>query len=355
MTTIVPVILSGGAGSRLWPLSTQDRPKQFSRPLGGATMFAQTLGRVSSTKTLCFAQPRVVCGSSHVVLAREAASEAGVNALSFVLEPMARNTAPALAATALVQAQTDPDAIMLVLPADHLIASPENFHDACQTAAIAAQAGSIVTFGIVPDCPETGYGYIKQGEKVLDGVYQIETFKEKPDLATAQSYLADGSYAWNAGIFMFKCSVFLRELELHAPEVLGAAREAVKQGIQDGDALTLDSAHFSTAPSISIDFALMEKTRHGVIVPVDMGWNDIGSFATIWDVSDKDTLGNVTVGAAQTFDCSNCLVQSEAQNVAVIGLSDIMVIVTPAGILVAPRERAQDVRLAADHFKARSV
>jgi mannose-1-phosphate guanylyltransferase / mannose-6-phosphate isomerase len=352
MMTLIPVILSGGAGSRLWPLSTTERPKQFSRPLGEQTMFAQTLARVASTGTLKFATPLVVCGSSHAALARASGREAGIGEMRFVLEPMARNTAPALAATALVQAQTDPEALMLVLPADHLIADTGAFHAACAKAAVAAQAGAIVTFGIVPDGPETGYGYIKQGPEVSQGVFAIDTFREKPDLETAKAYLASGDYAWNAGIFLFKCATFLRELEHYAPDVLAAAKGAVEAGSTEGDTLTLDAKYFATANSISIDFAVMEKTNHAMVVPVDMGWNDIGSFATIWEISDKDSRGNVTTGAAQVFDGANCLVQSEAQNVAVIGLQDIMVIVTATGILVAPRARAQDVRLAADHFKA---
>jgi mannose-1-phosphate guanylyltransferase / mannose-6-phosphate isomerase len=349
---IVPVILSGGAGSRLWPVSTDMQPKQFHALSGELSMFAETAKRVISGEDLAFAAPMVVCGERHLLLAREALAQAGVHEATFLLEPVARNTAPALAAAALVQAQRNPDALMLVLPADHVIARPDILRQACKAATQTALDGRIVTFAIVPDGPETGYGYIKKGPQLAEGIFELEAFREKPDLEVAKSYINSGDYAWNAGIFFFKASTLIEELTKHAPQILAAARDAVDFARRDEDGtIHLDIEAFAAAPSKSIDYAVMEHTAHAAIAPVDMGWSDVGSFATLWELGQKDALGNVEQGPVLVVDSQGCLVRSDAINVAVIGVSDIMVIATATGVLVIPRDRAQDVRIAADGFK----
>lgn len=351
---ITPVILSGGAGSRLWPLSTHTKPKQFHALTGAVTMFGQTLQRVASGQSVHFGPPLVICGLSHLQPVREELANAHVAEATIVLEPKPRNTAPALAVAALIQAETDPEALMLVLPADHVIARPDNLHKACSDAYSAASGGRIVTFAITPTAPETGYGYIKRGEPLGGGVFAVEAFREKPDSATAEAYLADGHFAWNAGIFFFKASAFLDELKTHAPEVLAAARDAVTNSRREAGQVYLAEADFVKAPSISVDYAVMEPTARAAVVPVDMGWNDVGSFLTLWDLGDKDAHQNVAQGPVALFDTQACLVRSEEVPVALIGVEDLVVIATSQGILVMHKDRAQDVRLAADAFKTKN-
>jgi mannose-1-phosphate guanylyltransferase / mannose-6-phosphate isomerase len=351
MKPITPVILSGGAGSRLWPLSTQDKPKQFHALHGPNTMFAETLARIVPGQALSFGAPIIVCGVDHAVRVGEELSRANIEGARLILEPSARNTAPALAAAALLQAELDDEALMLVLPADHIIASPKELHQACSDAREIAQSGKLVTFAIKPLSPETGYGYIKSGPGLTQRVFAIEAFVEKPNLETAQAYLADGRYSWNAGIFFFKASALICELQLHAPQVLDQARQALAKSQRDGALIKLDGVCFAGAPSISIDYAVMEPTAHGAVIPVDMGWNDVGSFATLWELADKDDTGNATAGPAALFDAANCYVSADTIPVALIGVTDLIVISTPQGILITSRDRAQDVRLAAQAFK----
>ena len=348
---ITPVILSGGAGSRLWPLSTRTKPKQFHALAGAVTMFGQTLKRVAADQAVRFGAPLVICGLSHLGPVSEELARENVTDATIVLEPKPRNTAPALAVAALIQAERDPEALMLILPADHVIAFPERLHQACLHAGAAAIDGRIVTFAVTPTSPETGYGYIKRGEELGNGVYGVEAFREKPDLATAEAYLADGHYAWNAGIFFFKASAFLAELSIHAPEVLIAARAALVAGRSEADRIYLEEAAFVQAPSISVDYAVMEPTDRAAMVPVDMGWNDVGSFLTLWELADKDADANVAQGPTALIDTQGCLVRSEDVPVALIGVKDLVVIATAQGILVMHKDRAQDVRLAADAFK----
>lgn len=314
-------------------------------------MFGQTLERVAADQAVRFSAPLVICGLDHLgPVSEELAREHVVDA-TIVLEPKPRNTAPALAVAALIQAERNPEALMLVLPADHVIARPERLHEACLDACAAALEGRIVTFAVTPTSPETGYGYIKRGEALAEGVFAVESFREKPDIATAEAYLADGNYAWNAGIFFFKASAFLAELNTHAPAVLIAAREALSQGRRDAGHIYLDEAAFVQAPSISVDYAVMEPTDLAAVVPVDMGWNDVGSFLTLWDLAEKDADANVAQGPTALFDTRSCLVRSESVPVALIGVKDLVVIATAQGILVMHKDRAQDVRLAADAFK----
>ena len=350
---ITPVILSGGAGSRLWPLSTQKKPKQFHALAGEISMFGQTLRRVSTQHAVQFSAPLVVCGLDHLEPVREELTREQIVNATIILEPKPRNTAPALAVAALIQAEQDPDRLMLVLPADHVISRPERLHQACLDACNAAMDGNIVTFAVTPTAPETGYGYIKSGLRLSEGVYAVEAFVEKPDLATAEAYLADGSYAWNAGIFFFRASAFLSELKTHAPEVLEAASNAVAASRREHDCIHLDEASFIKAPSISVDYAVMEPTEHAAVVPVDMGWNDVGSFLTLWELAEKDEAANVAQGPNALFDAKGCLVRSDGIPVALIGVENLVVIATEQGILVMHKDRAQDVRLAANALKPR--
>jgi mannose-1-phosphate guanylyltransferase/mannose-6-phosphate isomerase len=347
---ITPVILSGGAGSRLWPLSTAARPKQFHALAGPKTMFAETLARVAVEGGL-FGPPMVVCGAAHRAHVEAELAAAGVADATIVLEPVARNTAPALAVAALAQAARDPLALMLVLPADHVIARPQALIEACARARAVAEAGRIVTFAVTPTRPETGYGYIKSGPALGEGLFEVAAFREKPDLAAAEAYLAAGDHAWNAGIFFFQAQAFLEQLARHAPAVLAAARRAFEGATRTGGALALDADAFSAAPAISVDYAIMEPTDMAAVAPVDMGWSDVGSFATLWELAQKDAAGNALDADARAFDSADCLVRSGGLKVALIGVRDLMVIATPEGLLVAPRDRAQDVRLANDAFK----
>lgn len=317
-------------------------------------MFGQTLKRVAADQVARFGAPIVICGLSHAGPVSEELARENVTDATIVLEPKPRNTAPALAVAALIQAERDPEALMLVLPADHVIAFPERLHQACLHAGAAATEGRIVTFAVTPTSPETGYGYIKSGKALGDGVYAVEAFREKPDSATAEAYLADGHYAWNAGIFFFKASAFLAELNTHAPEVLIAARKALAKSQREGGCVYLEEAAFVQAPSISVDYAVMEPTDRGAVVPVDMGWNDVGSFLTLWDLAEKDADANVSQGPTALFDTKGCLVRSEEVPVALIGVENLVVIATAQGILVMHKDRAQDVRLAADAFKIKS-
>jgi mannose-1-phosphate guanylyltransferase / mannose-6-phosphate isomerase len=351
---IVPIILSGGAGSRLWPVSTHAKPKQFHALGGGQTMFAETLARVGKGEGISFAPPIVVCGAHHEAYVVEELAAMGQDQATILLEPLARNTAPALAAAALVQCERDPEALLLVLPADHVIAYPAILHAACRAATPSAQNGEIVLFAVVPDSPATGYGYIKRGAALTPEVFKVDAFVEKPNLETAQDYLASGDYAWNAGIFFFKAATLVKELERHAPDILQAARQAVTKAKREGQTIHLDHDAFAQAPSKSIDYAVLEVTDHAAVVPVDMGWNDVGSFSTLWDIGVKDGGQNVVTGHVALFDTTNCLVTTKDLPVALIGVTDLMVIVTETGILIAPKDRAQDVRLAADAFKPKA-
>jgi mannose-1-phosphate guanylyltransferase/mannose-6-phosphate isomerase len=351
MKPIIPVILSGGAGSRLWPLSTKTKPKQFHVLHGANTMFADTFARVSPGQALNFGPAMIVCGVDHCDPVKCELDNAKAVGATLILEPMPRNTAPALAAAALLQLERDPDALMLVLPADHVILHPDRLHQACADAREIAQSGKIVTFAIEPESPETGYGYIKRGLELAPGVFTVESFREKPDLATAQSYLDDGSFAWNAGIFYFRASALIDELGQHAPEILAFVREAVAKGARENNVLALDPLSFGQAPSISFDYAVMEPTSHGAVVPVSMGWSDVGSFATLWELGAKDENGNVARGRVELFDSADCYVNSHEVPVALIGVTDLVVISTPQGILITKRDRAQDVRLAAEALK----
>lgn len=347
---ILPVIMSGGSGTRLWPLSTTEAPKQFHALATDNTMIQETALRLSGED---FLSPVVICGRGHLDLATRQLDLIGRTPQSVVLEPMARNTAAVAAVAALSGEAIDPEALVLLVPADHVITDPDAFRAAIARAAATAK-GRIVTFGIHPAHPETGFGYIERGGDLADGVFEIASFREKPDLETAKGYVASGRFDWNAGIFLFSPQVMLQELQAHAPEVLDHTKDAYQKARRDGIVVSLDDQAFARVPSISVDYAVMENTKVSAVVPCDIGWADVGGFAELWRLGVKDPAENHVKGDAILIEAQNCLVHNSGGGpAAIIGLNDIMLISTPAGVLVAPISRAQDVKKAAEAAKAR--
>lgn len=355
MPTIIPVILSGGAGTRLWPLSRQSKPKQFHAFGAEGTLFGETARRFSGQiGDVTFASPIVVCNERQVDAARESLAQAGVTPMAFLLEPMGRNTAPAAIAAAVFAAETDPSALLLVTPSDHLVGSPEKLVEAIQDAAPAASAGKIVTFGIQPTGPETGYGYIRQGAKAPTGraVFAIDTFAEKPKLADAQRMLDEGGWLWNAGMFLFGAGAMVAEAAALADCILDNARIAIDKGHRNHDVIRLDGAGFSGCPSEPFDIAIMEKTQNGAVVPVSPEWSDVGSWAALWEIAAKTPEGNA--GEAVFIDAENCLVRAEGVDVAVLGVKDLIVVVSDGAVMILPREQSQRVRDVVEHFKSKN-
>ncbi|WP_049621950.1 mannose-1-phosphate guanylyltransferase/mannose-6-phosphate isomerase [Frateuria defendens] len=348
---LIPLILSGGSGTRLWPVSRRNLPKQFLCLSGEGTLFQQTVTRTRLLSDV--ASPIVVASDDHRFLAADQLIEAGVENATIVLEPLARNTAPAIALGALKALEQDPEALLLVLPADHLIGAPETFSAAVEHALPAARDGWLVTFGIKPDRPETGFGYIRRAESVGAGAYRVERFVEKPDLATAEGYLADGGYSWNSGMFLFKASRYLEELGEHAPAMLAAVREAYAAATRDLDFVRIGKEAFAKVPEDSIDYAVMEKTRRAAVVPVDCAWSDIGSWSALWLTGEKDAEGNLREGDTLAVNTRNSLVRThERHMVATVGVDDLIVVTTPDATLVAHRDAAQDVKKVVDQLKA---
>ena len=351
---ILPVILSGGSGTRLWPMSRALYPKQFVQGLSGQpeALLSATLARVAASD---FLAPIVVCNNAHRFLVREQAAQVGATLDAIVLEPLARNTAPAIAVAALMAAERNPKAVLVVLPSDHMIEDADAFRDAVRQAAKSAAAGHIVLFGIQPTGPHTGYGYIKKGGKVEDGRsdgFEVESFMEKPDLETAERYVKDGAYLWNSGIFVFAARSFLAELALHAPEVLQAAREALGKASKDLGFLRLDAEAFAKAPSISVDYAVMEKTDKAVVFPLATSWSDLGSWASLWDAAPRDADGNFVHGDALVEDTTGCYIRSEKALVSTIGVKDLVIVETQDAVLVADKSRSQDVATIVERLKA---
>ncbi|MCW8914453.1 MAG: mannose-1-phosphate guanylyltransferase/mannose-6-phosphate isomerase [Magnetovibrio sp.] len=343
MSTIVPVILSGGSGTRLWPMSRTLYPKQLQSLYSDRSMLVETAARVSGEG---FGEPIIICNGEHRFIIAEQMLKAGLNPRSIVLEPVGRNTAPAAAVAAMMLIESDPDALMLLMPSDHLISKPDAFLAACAQAQIAANEHALVTFGIVPSAPETGFGYIRQGEPLVgyDGCYQVQNFVEKPDLATAKGYLDEGGYFWNSGIFLFKAQNYLDELGRSHPEMIRLCQQAVDKGQRDMDFFRLDDKSFHDIVGNSIDYAVMEKTDHAAVVPVDMGWDDVGSWSALWAVGEKDVDQNILVGDVVTHDVKNSYVRSSGQLVASIGMKDTIIVATDDVVLVADKDRAQDVK-----------
>ena len=348
---LVPVILSGGAGTRLWPLSRELYPKQLLRLVAERTMLQETVARTEGLPGL--ARPIVVCNENHRFMVAEQLRELGTAPQAIVLEPQGRNTAPAAAIAALlVSGGADADPVLLVLPADHVITDVPAFQAAVAVGRVAAESGSLVTFGVVPDRTETGYGYIRRGAGP-GPAFSVAKFVEKPDSATARGYVESGEYYWNSGMFMFRASAYLAELGRYAPAMLAACRAALAAAGRDLDFLRLPAQEFASCPSDSIDYAVMEKTDRAVVVPLAAGWSDVGSWAALADALPRDAEGNVTAGDVLTEDSSGCYLHSTSRLVAAVGLRDHVVVETKDAVLVAPRDRVQDVKELVAELKAR--
>lgn len=345
MAIIQPVVLSGGAGTRLWPLSRALYPKQFIRFSDGQpeSFLAAALKRLAPAGG--FAAPIIVCNNDHRFLVKDEAERAGVRPKAIVLEPTARNTAPAVAVAALLAEREDPEGILVVMPSDHVIRDAARFAAAVRQAAAIANTGKLVLFGITPDTPHIGYGYIRRGAPLdgFDGAFAVAAFTEKPDRETAAAYLAAGGYAWNSGIFVLGARVFLCELERFEPAVLAAARAAVAGARSDLGFLRLDAEAFAAAPGISIDYAVMEKTERAAVMPIDVGWSDVGSWSSLWELSPRDGDGNAVHGDALLEATRNCYIASQKSLVATMGVENLVIVDTPDALLVADRTRAQDV------------
>ncbi len=351
--TIVPVILSGGAGKRLFPLSRMLYPKQLL-PLGGTrTMIQETAQRVADRAR--YAPPFMVCNHEHRFIVAEQMREISVVPGEIILEPEGRNTAPAAAVAAELIARADPSALMLLLPSDHIVEDVAAFDEAVtQAAAAIAASPGLMTFGIRPTAPETGFGYIERGD-IWSGsqAYQVAQFREKPDLATAEAWLAAGRHDWNSGMFLMPVTLFLAELQRHAPAVLEGARNAIADGLRDLDFFRLDPAAFAATPSISIDYAVMEHTDKAGVVPAALGWSDVGSWGALWDIAEKDADGNVLRGDVVQHGSSNSYARSEGrQLVSLVGVRDLVVIATDDVVLVAERSKTQDVKALVEKLEA---
>ena len=349
MAQCIPVIMSGGAGTRLWPASRRDRPKQFLPLVTERSMFTETLARVPEGPL--YAAPIIVGSAAHDTLIRGALDSAGVVAQHILLEPEGRNTAAAICLAALQIGEKDMGAAMLVLPSDHVVADKTAFDAAIQTAITAALDGAIVTFGIVPDGPETGYGYIRAGDPRAGGGFGIHSFTEKPDRATAEAWLAEGGYSWNSGIFMFTAESILAEMQTHCPEILAACRAALAGARVAGTMIYPDATAFTTAEALPIDIAVMEKTQKGVVLPVDMGWNDVGSWSALWQSRTRDSDDNALHGDTLVVDARNNFVFADSRLVVLAGMEDVVVIETQDAVLVMPKSESQRVKQVVETLK----
>ncbi|MBF0309791.1 MAG: mannose-1-phosphate guanylyltransferase/mannose-6-phosphate isomerase [Magnetococcales bacterium] len=342
----IPVILSGGSGTRLWPLSREHYPKQFLPVLEEHSLFQSTLKRTSHIAGI--SPPLLVCNQGHRFLVAEQARDAGIEPLGILLEPEGRNTAPAVATAALHLAERFPDALLLVLPADHVIGDEAAFQQAMDQAATTASAGYLVTFGVVPGHAETGFGYIQKGASLPapapDTARAIARFVEKPDLPTAEAFLQSGQFLWNSGMFLFPIGLFLEEMARHAPEVLRLCRDALSTATRDLDFIRLPREPFLHVPSISLDHALFERTDRAAVVPLAAAWSDVGSFNSLWGVDRRNPSGNAVRGDVLAMDTTNCYLRSEHRLLATLGLNNMVVIETGDAVLVAPMDRAQEIK-----------
>ena len=348
--TVVPVILSGGSGTRLWPVSRESFPKQFWGLLKHDTsMIVDTALRGRGPG---FAAPVIVCNNEHRFLVAEQLRNAGVPDARILLEPVGRNSAPAAAAAALLVAQTDPQAVIWMMAADSAIADVDALHETLAKAVAGARAGRIVTLGMRPSGPETGYGYMEVGAPLpgAPGVHAVARFIEKPDAAGAAALVADGAL-WNAGMFVFTAETMLEELQVHAPEVLAAVRRALEGATHDLDFVRLDTAAFTASPNISLDYAVAERTQRIAVVPADLVWSDVGSWGALWELGDKDADGNVAVGDVLMEGAAHCYARSDGILTAVVGLQDAVVVVTEDAVLAMHRSRSQDVKKVVDRLK----
>jgi len=339
---IVPVILSGGSGTRLWPLSRKQYPKQYLPLAGDNTMLQETILRLKGLDNL--ADPIIVCNADHRFLVAEQCQQIGIKNPIILLEPVGRNTAPAIAAAALQSLKQTDDAVLLVLSADHVIQDVEAFHQAINIASSQAQAGKLATFGIVPTDANTGYGYIKSSADGNNGAHKVEEFVEKPDLETAEKYSEQGNYLWNSGMFMFKATTLIDELTMHSPDIVKLVSDAVNNAEQDLDFIRLNKQAFELSPSDSIDYALMEKSSNVVVVPLDAQWNDIGAWSALHDIGTKDANGNVIKGDVIAQDTTNTYINANHHMVATIGVDNLIIVDTPDATFIATQDKAQEVK-----------
>ena len=340
---IIPVIMAGGSGSRLWPMSRALYPKQLIDIYNDHTMLQNTLYRLDGIKDL--GAPLIICNEVHRFMTAEQLRQIGVNPGAIILEPEGKNTAPAVALAALNALKADEDPTLLVLPADHVITDQAAFLKTFEKGIVPAGKGRLVTFGIVPSAPATGYGYIRMGKGMPDtGAFEIDAFVEKPDLKTAAAYVESGQFCWNSGMFMFRASAILKELDTFASHTLALCRTALDKGESDLDFFRLDKETFEAIEPDSLDCAVMEKTDKGVVIPLDAGWNDLGSFDALWETGDKDEKNNVMSGDVIVHDVTNTFVHSETRLVTAIGLDSFVIVETADAVLVAPREKVQEVK-----------
>lgn len=345
---IVPVIMSGGAGSRLWPASRQAMPKQLLPLVTEQTMVQETAQRLSGD---LFHPPVFICNAAHAAPIRAQMNDIEQSVSSIIVEPMGRNTAPCAVVAALYAKESDPEALILLAPADHHVTKPEAFRRSVAAAIPAAQKGCLVTFGIAPDAPETGYGYIHQGEAIAPGAFEVKAFKEKPNRETAQGYLDQGGYFWNAGIFLFSPDALLLEMKKFHPEIVEQSTQAYRRAAISSGRIDLDEACFADCPSESIDYAVMEPTDKAAVVPADIGWNDIGSFTSLHALK-KGENGNAIKGDVIAYDTQNSLIETDGPLVTTVGMEGIAVIVKDGSILVAKLDAAQDVKKIVETLKA---
>lgn len=349
---IQPVLLSGGVGSRLWPVSRERYPKQLQIIHGDRSLIQDTALRVAEAAR--YAQPLIICNEDHRFIIAEQFRDINIPPAGIILEPVGRNTTPAAAIAALVASDADPDAILLLLPADHAILDQPAFQAAVANAHHLAAQGYLVTFGIKPQYPETGYGYIRRGAPIpgTDNAFHVAAFTEKPDLPRAEAFIAGGDHYWNSGMFMMPARVLIEELRRYSPETLTAVREALDLAKRDSDFLRLDATAFAKAPNLSIDYAVMEKTDKAAMVSADIGWTDVGTWSALWDISAKDDNGNASVGTVLHVDAKNTYVRCEDGRVAaIVGVDDVILVTTDDAVLLVHRDRAQDVKHVVDALK----
>lgn len=346
---IVPVIMAGGFGSRLWPISRQQHPKQFLPLIDDLSMLQVTIQRLSGLVT---AEPQLICNEQHRFLAAEQMRQIGLENANILLEPEGRSTAPAIALAALRAVQDGEDPVLLVLAADHHIQDVKAFHRSVLTALPFAESGKLVVFGIDPTSPETGYGYIERGEALDGGGYKVKQFVEKPSVAVAESYLAQGCFSWNSGMFMFRASTFLKELQIFQPDILSICQEALQKGAQDLHFTRVDPKVFATCPDLSVDYAVMEKTENSVVVLMPAGWSDIGSWSALWEVGAKDESRNIMKGDVLTHDTRDTYLHAESRLVTAVGVDNLIIVETKDSVLVARKDRVQDVKLIFEKLKA---
>ena len=347
VSTVVPVILSGGSGTRLWPVSRKLSPKQFAPLLSGRSLFQDTVLRAAGVTG---SSPVVVCNEAHRFVVEEQLDALGVPPALVVLEPVARNTAAAIAAAAELVLETDPRAALLVLPSDHFVPESEEFASVVRAAAPAAMAGHLVTFGITPGCAHTGYGYVRQGAPIagIPRAFEADEFVEKPARDVAEEYLAEGKWHWNSGMFLLSAAQLLEELRVHEPSVASHVRAAVALAVRSGSVVELDETSFAAAPSISLDYAVMERTSNAVVLPTSLKWNDVGAWSSMWDVSEHDAQGNVGRGNVLVMDTDDSYVHSDGPLVATLGVSGLAVVATKDAVLVTERGRSEEVRAIVD-------